>query len=201
LILDKSSSILGYPGEEIIPLKTDHRGATKFYGHDDPSYITIRNVLRDLVARFGFTSLLSLNSRSTKSVCTWFTKVILPEHDLEFFNSRRIQGTCKWILSHLMFLLWLEDRSLRPQILWLHGPPSSGKSVLASHVVEYIRDLRGSPCQFFYFRYDDGAKRSTGALLWSLAYQAAGSMPNFVKYLASLGESLGNLEKADGKVV
>jgi hypothetical protein len=38
MILDKDSSVLGYPGELTIPLYTDHRGVSKFSSRDDPSY-------------------------------------------------------------------------------------------------------------------------------------------------------------------
>lgn len=51
MVLEKESSVLGYPGEISKPLDADHNGVCKYNGPDDPRYITIRNVLKSLVAK------------------------------------------------------------------------------------------------------------------------------------------------------
>lgn len=50
MVLEKESSVLGYPGEISKPLDADHNGVCKYDGPDDPRYITIRNALKSLVA-------------------------------------------------------------------------------------------------------------------------------------------------------
>ena len=52
VILEKDSSILGYPGEISEPLNANHHDVCKFSGRDDPNYVTIRSVLRTLVLPF-----------------------------------------------------------------------------------------------------------------------------------------------------
>lgn len=49
MILDKDSSILGYPGEISQPLNADHHDVCKYSGRDDPNYVTVRSVLKSLV--------------------------------------------------------------------------------------------------------------------------------------------------------
>jgi len=49
MVLEKDSSVLGYPGEISKPLDADHHGVCKYESRDDPSYVTVRNVLKSLV--------------------------------------------------------------------------------------------------------------------------------------------------------
>lgn len=51
MVLEKDSSVLGYPGEISKPLDADHNGVCKYESPDDPCYVTVRNVLRSLVAK------------------------------------------------------------------------------------------------------------------------------------------------------
>lgn len=51
MVLEKESSILGYPGEISKPLDADHHGVCKYESRDDPRYITVRNFLRSLVGK------------------------------------------------------------------------------------------------------------------------------------------------------
>lgn len=51
MVLEKDSSVLGYPGEVSKPLDADHHGVCKFDSLDDPRYIAVRNVLKSLVGK------------------------------------------------------------------------------------------------------------------------------------------------------
>ncbi|KAG0704006.1 hypothetical protein DFH29DRAFT_1068311 [Suillus ampliporus] len=44
-----------------------------------------------------------------------------------------LPGTCEWLLDHPDFVAWSGDTSPSP-ILWIHGPPGSGKSTLCSSI-------------------------------------------------------------------
>ena len=94
-----------------------------------------------------------------------------PEDDLKFFHDRWMTGTCDWIKYEDSFKNWVKHGS-NSKILWLYGPPASGKSVLSSFIIEYLNSLDIS-CSFFFFRFGDQTKRSPNALLRSLAYQMA----------------------------
>ncbi len=51
MVLEKDSSILGYPGEISKPLDADHHGVCKYESPNDFRYITVRNVLKSLVGK------------------------------------------------------------------------------------------------------------------------------------------------------
>jgi hypothetical protein len=51
MVLEKDSSVLGYPGEISKPLDADHHGVCKYESPDDPRYIAVRNVLKSLVGK------------------------------------------------------------------------------------------------------------------------------------------------------
>ena len=51
MVLERDSSVLGYPGEISRALDADHHGVCKFESPQDPLYITVRNVLKSLVIK------------------------------------------------------------------------------------------------------------------------------------------------------
>lgn len=52
MILEKDSSILGYPGEISQPLNANHHDVCKYSGREDPNYVIVRSVLKTLVQPF-----------------------------------------------------------------------------------------------------------------------------------------------------
>lgn len=85
-------------------------------------------------------------------------------------------------------------------MLWLHGPPASGKSVLSSFIIDYLSSLDIS-CSFFFFRFGDQTKRSPNALLRSLAYQLAAQLPGLNRKLQDLHDDGLRLEKKDARTI
>lgn len=49
MVVEKDSSVLGYPGEISKPLDADHNGICKYESPSDPKYITVRNALKTLI--------------------------------------------------------------------------------------------------------------------------------------------------------
>ncbi|KAF7503753.1 hypothetical protein GJ744_003295 [Endocarpon pusillum] len=198
MVLEKDSSVLGYPGEISKPLDADHHGVCKYPNLNDPRYVTVRNVLKSLVGkaeqkgklqeaashalRFNFEEYLSV----PKSL----------DADYNFFRDRWTSGTCKWILSHQAFTGWVEDVHLKPRVLWIHGNAASGKSVVSSFVIDYLvqQDL---PCQYFFIRFMDHKKRTLSMILRSLACQVARSIPAYAEKLRLLEAAGTDLKSAD----
>lgn len=52
MVLEKDSSILGYPGEISQPLNADHHDVCKFSSRNDPNYISVQSVLKTLIGSF-----------------------------------------------------------------------------------------------------------------------------------------------------
>ncbi|RYP92352.1 hypothetical protein DL770_001554 [Monosporascus sp. CRB-9-2] len=107
-----------------------------------------------------------------------------PEADLLSVTEKQHSGSCGWLTKSDDFQDWLTaeyDCGLDPlgekggrsaRFLWLNGPPGSGKSVAAGHVIRYIESCNFD-CSFFFFDQRDREKSSLSELLRSLAFQMA----------------------------
>jgi hypothetical protein len=111
MVLEKDSSVLGYPGEISKPLDADHHGVCKYESRQDPLYITMRNVLKSLLDKLqasppskGDTQTASSNERRGSEVREFLSLYELPVTDYTFFRDRWTPGTCKWILDHTAFI-------------------------------------------------------------------------------------------------
>ncbi|KAH9980439.1 hypothetical protein BJV74DRAFT_798133 [Russula compacta] len=79
-------------------------------------------------------------------------------------------GTAMWFTQSSSFDNWKQSNSL----LWIHGKPGSGKSVLTSAIVYDIIDLCSAGpghIAFFFFDFKDTGKQDARALLSSLIVQ------------------------------
>ncbi|KFX99301.1 hypothetical protein V490_01847 [Pseudogymnoascus sp. VKM F-3557] len=198
MVLEKDSSVLGYPGEISKPLDADHHGVCKYESPKDPSYIAVRNVLWSLIRKSKPRDQLQENTNhiSKLNFEDYFSVSELPNDDYNFFRDRWTEGTCEWILSHGGFIEWLEDTHYNPRILWIHGNAASGKSILSSFVINHLVQL-GHPCHYFFIRFADKTKRGLSMILRSLACQLAYSTPEYADKLRQLEITSTALETAD----
>ena len=118
------------------------------------------------------------------------------DRDYNFFHDRRARGTCKWILANTSFVEWLADDRLKPRVLWIHGNPASGKSIISSFLINHLAK-RSLPCQYFFIRFTDLEKRALSVLLRSLAWQIANSIPQYAEQLIELQKAATNLKAKD----
>ncbi|KAH9028626.1 hypothetical protein EDB85DRAFT_2291206, partial [Lactarius pseudohatsudake] len=86
--------------------------------------------------------------------------------------ARKVQheGTAVWFFQGRIFIEWKSTGSL----LWIHGKPGSGKSVICSSVIQDImvlHDAGSAIMAYFYFDFKDLSKQSCHDLLRSLTSQ------------------------------
>ncbi|KAK6451809.1 hypothetical protein FP744_10008060 [Trichoderma asperellum] len=188
MVLEKDSSVLGYPGEISKALDADHNGICKYESPSDPKYITSHN------------SEFSTTTNVAKLPITNFNEYLSvpesPDGDYNFFHDRWMPGTCSWIISHEAFAGWVDDTQLKPRVLWINGMAASGKSILSSFIIDHLIQ-RGLPCQYFFIRFISPAKRMLAMILRSLAYQVANSVPEYAGELRKLIEAATDLKTAD----
>ena len=203
MVLEKESSILGYPGEISRSLNANHHDLCKYTSPQDSNYVSVRNTMGFLVGRFRSKSTEvwpNQDSKEVKEVGKLFAIDEVPEDDFNFFRRRWMPGTCDWLLAEPDIKLWLDDTTPDSRIAWLSAPPASGKSILSTHVISHLWES-GHTCQYFFFKFGDPKKRSLNGLLRSIGYQIAKDIPAFRgKLIDSSGESL-RLEKADPSVI
>ena len=96
-----------------------------------------------------------------------------PDPSINFNNARaRCQpGTGLWLLNHSSFLQWKIGKR---KVLWLHGIPGCGKTILSSTIIDHLRHDQASaiqPILSFFFDFNDPGKQSTEDLLRSFVSQ------------------------------
>lgn len=201
MVLEKDSSVLGYPGETSKALNADHHDVCKFDSPKDPNYITVRNVLKSLVSKIISTNRSNRpplsNRRKSRDLKSLLAITELPDTDYIFFRDQWTQGTSDWILEEKDYLEWLHVRESTPHIhvLWLNGGAATGKSVLSSFIINSLVE-QGHCCQYFFIRFGDQKKRTLSLLLRLIAYQIAQSVPGFFQRVVELVDEAIDFETA-----
>lgn len=111
-----------------------------------------------------------------------------PRRDLLTELEKKHTGSCEWLVQDGSFQDWLDFDVLDDisdigpsddpppindyRFFWLKGPPGSGKSVAAGHVINYL-ESHNVDCSFFFFK--NNASATVTQLLLSLAFQMAWS--------------------------
>ena len=204
MILEKDSSVLGYPGETSKALNADHHNVCKYDSPRDPNYITVRNALKSLISKIISTSTSTkppLSSRrDSQDLKSLLAITALPDIDYVFFRDQWAQGTNEWFLEDKSYLEWLQGRNSEPFLLWLNGGAATGKSVLSSFIINSLVE-QGFSCQYFFIRFGDQKKRTLSLLLRSIAYQIARSLPGFLQRLLQLVDEAIEFETADPRTI
>lgn len=182
MIVDKASAVMNLPGEHTQYLSADHRHVCKFRDVNDPNYVTLRDCFKTTIEEIN-AHYTTRQAQQMKTIAEFLDVSHQPSRDLLSVSEKLHQGTCEWITQHKDFHRWLDvaecsswgasDHGLQathPRILWLSGPPGSGKSVTTSHVVRYLTSFN-LDCCYFFFKID--TKLGIAALLLNLAYQMA----------------------------
>ncbi|RDW86698.1 NACHT and WD domain protein [Aspergillus mulundensis] len=204
MILEKESSVLGYPGETSKALDADHHDVCKYESPLDPNYITVRNVLKSILGRIILANQTnqSLASDRRESLDLKMTLAIpeLPDVDYIFFKDQWTPGTNAWFLDEIAYQQWASPNGSLPYLLWVSGGAGTGKSVLSSFVINRLVE-QGRNCQYFFIRYGERKKRTLSLLLRSIAYQVAQSVPDFRAKLSEFAGEAVDLETADPKTI
>ncbi|ORY56951.1 uncharacterized protein BCR38DRAFT_414263 [Pseudomassariella vexata] len=207
MVLEKDSSVLGYPGETSKALNADHHGVCKYDCPEDPNYITVRNALKSLLSKIISSNPTSSRSKglvSNRKQSHDLKSVLaiteLPSIDYSFFRDQWVEGTGDWILQNETYLEWLHSQDPSPRLLWLTGGAASGKSVLSSFIINSLVK-EDACCQYFFIRFGDRKKRTLSLILRSIAYQIALSVPGFLQNVIQLAEEAIGFETADSRTI
>lgn len=94
------------------------------------------------------------------------------EDDLVAVDEARMSGTCRWFSAKENYIKCSGSSPEAPHILWVHGRPAAGKSVLAGYVIRQLQE-RNANCSYFFFKHGDKSKSRLAACFRSLAFQMA----------------------------
>ncbi|MCJ1472419.1 hypothetical protein MMC13_001067 [Lambiella insularis] len=114
-----------------------------------------------------------------------------PADDLQMIANKKdrlLEATDTWVLRDVTYLKWLEDD--RSRVLWLHGDPGKGKTMLAIALIEEFSkrmqfDPSASNIALVYFFCDDqdDRRKSAPLILRGLIYQILCQRPDLAIYL------------------
>ena len=95
------------------------------------------------------------------------------DEDWEKARNSRTPGTCRWILERAKFREWATSATAANAmtILWIHGPPGFGKTVLSASVVEHLQNENPARVAYFFCVSDHEAKRQPLAIIRSWVAQ------------------------------
>ncbi|TIA09752.1 hypothetical protein D6C80_08436, partial [Aureobasidium pullulans] len=113
--------------------------------------------------------------KAREEVLRWLSPHNFEHKQNETFKAKH-QGTGDWLLQTEEFSNW--EKATTSQLLWCHGKPGAGKSVLAPHVINHLQKnqtANQTGLCFAYFSFTDptfhGAVPLTLALLKQLCQQ------------------------------
>lgn len=89
---------------------------------------------------------------SNEKALTWL-HAIPPDPVYDFNKSRRLEGTCQWVFETQTYQTWLGGSGSRD--LWVVGIPGAGKSVLATSIIDNLRENPDFLTLYFFFRDGD----------------------------------------------
>ncbi|KIW54608.1 hypothetical protein PV05_06957 [Exophiala xenobiotica] len=105
-------------------------------------------------------------------------------------NPDRVEGTCRWVLSHPQYLQWAT--SDEDNFLWISADPGCGKSVLAKSLVDNeLRTTIDHTVCYFFFKDNEQQDKLTTALC-ALLHQLFSHQPQLVQYAISAWEKTGD---------
>lgn len=204
MILEKDSSVLGYPGETSKALNADHHNVCKYSSTTDPNYITVRNALTALISKTILSGQpkkpLLFDRKESQDLKSLLAISDLPDTDYIFFRDQWTLGTNEWILKDHEFTKWSDPRESAYPILWIYGGPATGKSVLSSFIINNLVENHFC-CQYFFIRCGDQKKRTLSLLLRSIAYQIVQGVPGFLQSVLQLRAEAIDFESADPKII
>ncbi|KAI0296786.1 hypothetical protein B0F90DRAFT_1819812 [Multifurca ochricompacta] len=111
----------------------------------------------------------ALGDQLVKDVRVWLSPAN-PSESHKMARKVHHPGTGAWFIQGHTFAEWKRTGSL----LWIHGKPGSGKSVLCSTIIQEITTMREAglaSMAYFYFDFRDRAKQDFSGLLSSLLVQ------------------------------
>lgn len=175
LIVSRESAVLGYPNEHNALINANHRGICKFHGPSDPNYLILRNALasitKDILSDI-YHQKREEQQKQLRILERYLGVQEISEDDLAAYEERQIEGSCEWLTSSKTFCDWRDGHAPSNAVFWVNGQPGSGKSFIATHVVNSLEDLN-MDTSYFFIRHGDKSCSNLESCLRSLAFQMA----------------------------
>jgi len=182
---------LGLENEVAIPVEGDHRSMCRFSSPEERRF-------RPVIAQLGkmVKAALAHSSNRVQALMDSLKTVDYVAHRAR--NPAAVEGTCRWVLNHPQYKDWLQ--SPEASFLWISGDPGSGKSVLASFLVDALAEMRRTSnlnFAYFFFKSDNLEQSSAANALQALLHQLLIHQPDLASEAVSRlpGEALDHVSQ------
>jgi len=111
------------------------------------------------------------------------------------------EGTCNWIEKRQKFQDWLDDDN-DTQMLWIRGPPASGKSYLAKHIINEIAPKANQEVAHCFLSDSVPGRGNIEALLRATLHHALRLHPDLIAehLVPPFNEATKNSDKTDSEI-
>ncbi|ORY00158.1 hypothetical protein BCR34DRAFT_606363 [Clohesyomyces aquaticus] len=104
-----------------------------------------------------------------------------PEDTLDKLSRECLPGSCDWLYGHPKVELWLKDTGTTA-LLWLHGKPGAGKSVLCSSLIQNLEN-RNVKVLYYFCSYIGTTAASSSLIIRSFIIQVIQSNPDLAVFV------------------
>ncbi|KAJ7284859.1 hypothetical protein C8J57DRAFT_1289674 [Mycena rebaudengoi] len=126
----------------------------------------------------------SLERETRRSILDWIS-VTKYHQKHQLIQTSRARDTGAWILQRDEFVQWRDGRS-PSNVLWCHGIQGSGKTHIASIIIDLHR-----PMAFFYFDHQDQLSQTTSSVLCCILRQLLEKLPEIPASVVELFKKRG----------
>ncbi|KAF3236224.1 hypothetical protein TWF192_011501 [Orbilia oligospora] len=152
----------------IAMMDTDYQRKTRAFM--DVNFTDMRNVLMSIQAQVDdFKAMIKGDDKKLQGVVSKLLDAIVPKVEpIETLKNWlggwviddtfrdaidvRMENTCQWLLERDEYVKWKEQSTSETKLLWIYGPPGSGKSVLCSTAIKDLKDSQpGAHNVAFFF--------------------------------------------------
>lgn len=170
-------------------MNTDHRGLARFPNIDNLEFDKLLKRLVRCINEIGPWSGNHFRMTPEEKFSRIKEFLGLPDDSdqhLTNVSALMAPGTCDWVASNGCYESLLEDMTLQPRLLWYHGLPGSGKSVLASCLVQHLRKSGRHCIASFILEGENPTPILWNLLFGSLALHLAQKSQQFQTHLLRL---------------
>ncbi|KAI9796740.1 MAG: Ankyrin repeat domain-containing protein 44 [Piccolia ochrophora] len=123
-------------------------------------------------------------------ILEWLSSVDVHQKQTDV-SSRRQENAGQWLLKTDLFVQWLERSS--PSALWCPGAPGTGKTVMASIVIDHLQRRvakEGHGIAYFYCDYQDQGHQTASNVLAAIIKQLVIRKPTALEPVEELFDNL-----------
>ncbi|EIM86656.1 uncharacterized protein STEHIDRAFT_156959 [Stereum hirsutum FP-91666 SS1] len=132
-------------------------GALEEFNLTHRNTVAIRELLENNLAIFAANQAKEAIDQNIGAIINWLYPLDFATK-LQTTLAQRHTDTCRWFLEDARFTHWRNSPS---SVLWLHGIPGSGKTVLTSTAVDHLKQSGGNDELVAYAYFDFRDSRST----------------------------------------